>query len=124
MMLATPWAVAAMPPVVWSNLDLPAERFVHLVTQVAPDVQNLRSRRGQTMWYARIDNLDGALAWDWVEIRGGVFTLVDPMSVVSNISIQPNCEGADSERIVILNEWVHRIPWQRVVSAAVDGLAQ
>ena len=118
-MLTQPWAVAAWPQVFWGRRNVSGQKFAHLATQVLPPVEQIRGRRGQTIWWANLDSQDGAIAWDWVEVRGGVVSLVDPMAVMSNIEIEESDHHADTERIIVLNEWVHQIPWQNVVNEAL-----
>ena len=116
-MITQPWAVTCWPRVVWPNpIDL-APQLSHLATNILPDQTESPGRQGQTIWWASIEGKDGAIAWDWVEVRDGVVALVDPMTLASNIGVESI--DSESERIVALNEWVHQTPWQSVVRAAI-----
>jgi len=121
-MITQPWAIAAWPRVVWTRQTVSVLEFAHLSTQVLPAIGQVAGHRGQTVWWASHEGHDGAIAWDWVEVRGGV-CLVDPMTLVSNITIvdaadeEPASVDPDAERIVILNERVHQIAWQEVIGA-------
>lgn len=123
-MITQPWAIAAWPRVAWTRQTVSSLKFEHLSTQVQPAFGQVAGHRGQTVWWASHEGHDGAIAWDWVEIRGGV-CLVDPMTLVSNISMLEPVSGErasvdpDAERIVVLNERVHQIAWQEVVSAVL-----
>lgn len=116
-MLAQPWSVAGWEPVAWPRVANLGRQFSHLATNVLPQQADLAARQGQTIWWLNKSGQDGAIAWDWVEVRNGVVTLVDPMTLISNIDIDPLDD--DGERILILNEWVHQIPWHGVVCAAI-----
>ncbi len=123
-MITLPWAIAAWPQVTWTRQVISGLEFGHLSTQVLPGIGQVSGHRGQTVWWASHEGHDGAIAWDWVEIRGGV-CLVDPMTLISNISVldevtdKPLPADPDAERIVVLNERVHQIAWQDVVSAVL-----
>lgn len=124
-----PWTIPAWPHVVWSPKTVQPQRFTHLSTQVLPVEQSSLPRRGQTIWWANIEHGDGAIAWDWIEVRNGLITMLDPMTVISNIDIdldndgEPPIEvtngGLTDHRMIMLNAWVHEIEWQPVVRAAL-----
>jgi hypothetical protein len=100
-----------------------------LSTQVLPGEQPTHARRGQTIWWANIEEGDGAIAWDWVEVRSGLIAMLDPMTVISNIDIdldqfgdteiEATNGGLTDHRMIVLNQWVHEIQWQPVVRAAL-----
>ncbi len=116
------WSIISMPQVVWSRAEVMASRFEHGGTQIQQAADRALVRRGQTIWWMRIAGQSGAIAWDWVEVREGIVTMVDPMALLSNIAIDSTPTGEQfGDRLVALNEWVHRIPWQTVVSAELKG---
>ena len=123
-MITQPWAIAAWPQVAWTRQVVSSLEFAHLSTQVLPALGQVAGHRGQTVWWASHEGHDGAIAWDWVQVRGGV-CLVDPMTLVSNISLldqsndEPQATDPDAERIVALNERVHQLAWQDVVGAVL-----
>ena len=115
-----PWAIFSMPPVVWSRANVSASQFEHVSTRVDQGTEPAGGRRGQTIWCTQREGQDGAIAWDWVEVREGIVTMVDPLAVLSNISIGTQVVAAEEpHRLIVLNEWVHQMPWQSVVSAAL-----
>lgn len=115
-----PWAIFAMPQVVWSRANVSASQFEHATTRVDHENAPKSCRRGQTIWWTKLDEQEGAIAWDWVEVREGIVTMVDPMAVLSNIAIGSQVVAVEEQdRLIVLNEWVHQMPWQSVVSAAL-----
>jgi hypothetical protein len=75
--------------------------------------------RGEAVWGVVDDTCPLALCWEWAELRRGVVTLVDPMSVCSNVTLvaedgQPLSQG---RTLLAFNHVVHQLNWQRQVCA-------
>jgi hypothetical protein len=44
---------------------------------------------------------------------------LDPLALVSNIAFDSTNPKSDFQRTIILNEWLHKVPWQDAVSASL-----
>ena len=99
-----------------------ADELCHLGTTVSGDCDDFGRFLGHTFWGTSESKL--GVAFDWVEAVDGVFAMLDPMSVVSNIGFVDDTGASIPEFMtaVQLNRITHAIPWQaevaRVTSAA------
>lgn len=118
-----PWQIVAWPPVriglhEWHSK---VPRMRPLGASTHRDHSGLRY--GQAIWGADEQGFKFALAWDWREVSDGVATLLDPMSILSNVVLTDR-EGnsvSDCERTVYVNTSIYYLPWQdevRVKEAA------
>ncbi len=112
-------------PLVWRDGRAAPTELLHLHSKVCqPD--KAAGRFGYSVWYLPENEADLEvglmpwLGWDWVEVRDGVLALLDPLSLVSNIAFDGKNPKEDLHRTVILNEWLHKVPWQCAVSAALE----
>ncbi len=123
----SPWALRAWPPVLWQARQAAGLRLQHLNTSVTVRGSDREPTLGQTLWAARSsDGREAGLAWDWVQITRGVVTLADPLSVVSNLRLLGG-QGqvlTALEATRVLNEIVHRLPWQPEVNRTLRGPVQ
>lgn len=79
---------------------------------------------GQTLWADPDGEHAAGVAWDWIELRQGVYALADPLGLVSNLQfVDANGSALTPwETTRRLNELVRSLPWQaevrRVLHAA------
>ncbi|HET7527238.1 MAG TPA: hypothetical protein VFK10_14960 [Burkholderiaceae bacterium] len=81
---------------------------------------------GQTIWAAAAGGAQAGMAWDWIQLVGGVVAMADPLSVVTNLRLV-NPEGATLSQLESLrhfNELVHQLPWQDEVERVLAINAQ
>jgi hypothetical protein len=96
----------------------------HLSTQVTQpaDAAVGLGPLGQTLWAWKGDEGAVGLAWDWVQLQGGVVAMADPMAVLTNLRLV----GLAGEMLTPyesarhFNAMVHALPWQDVVEQAVE----
>ncbi|HEU5295221.1 MAG TPA: hypothetical protein VFU71_10555 [Burkholderiaceae bacterium] len=81
---------------------------------------------GQTIWAAHAAGAQAGMAWDWIQLAGGVVAMADPLSVVSNLRLlSPEGTALSSlESQRRLNEVVHMLPWQDEVERVLMISAQ
>ena len=109
-----PWIISSWPIIERSSELTPqiATDLEHLGTIVSGDCDEYGRLLGHTLW--GIVDLKIGLAWDWTETLDGVFSLSDPMSVISNIGFVDG-NGAhipEAMAVVRLNGIAHALPWQ------------
>ena len=78
---------------------------------------------GDSVWLGVINGRSVGVAWEWIELRAGVFMLTDPNSILSNIRFLTQ-DGAEQEHLaslVSLNRLVHHLPWQPAVCAVAPA---
>ncbi len=92
-----------------------AKRFECLGRSVDPGDPRTGMRRGQILWGGVMEGAMVGMAWDWREVTHGVVALADPMSILSNVSlVDRQAEVLEPPaRIVLLNDTVYRLPWQK-----------
>lgn len=116
-----PWSLRAWPPLLWQAGAPARVRFYHLGTRIAFSGDPLCPPAGQTVWAASADDGEAGMAWDWIQITGGVVAIADPMSVISNLRLV----GGEGEVLTahaaarFLNEFVRELPWQTEVQRAL-----
>ena len=111
-----------LKPIVWRDGRPAPTEMVHVHHKVCqPD--KTAGRFGYSVWYLPEEETGDVpwLGWDWVEVRDGVLALLDPLSLVSNIAFDKTHPKDDFQRTIILNEWLHKVPWQSAVSASLVG---
>ncbi|MDQ2950115.1 MAG: hypothetical protein M3Y27_29955 [Acidobacteriota bacterium] len=114
-----PWLIASWPiieRVVDPTIGI-ANEFEHLGTTVSGDYDDFGRFLGHTFW--GISDSTVGIAWDWVEATDGVFAMLDPMGVVSNIGFVDAAGSSVPDFIaaVQLNRITHALPWQLQVSS-------
>ncbi|MDT7833788.1 hypothetical protein [Aquabacterium sp. OR-4] len=121
-----PWAIRAWPPILWQLTKSNSLPLQHLCTQVSPANDPAFRSLGQTLWAASCQHGRAAMAWDWVELSEGVFAMVDPMAIVTNLRLVddqgeplPSMETARH-----INGIVHGLPWQQAVEQAISQSPQ
>lgn len=122
----SPWALRAWPPVLWQAGQAEGLQLRHLNTSITVIGRGHQPTLGQTLWAAQSDGHEAGLAWDWVQLTQGVVTLADPLSVVSNLRLLGG-QGqvlTAMEATRVLNEIVHRLPWQPEVTRTLRGPVQ
>jgi hypothetical protein len=115
------WVVCAWPPLLWQASQAPQLQLAHLGTRVLTFGDEQSPCSGQTLWGDATEERSAGVAWDWVEIHGGVVAMSDPMGLVTNIRLL-DARGEtlpDREAAVQLNQLVHELPWQNVVRRAL-----
>lgn len=121
--MTPPWIVCAWPPVLCQEALPPPMRLVHRGTHVLPGSDAQQPTCGQTLWASVEDDTQAGVAWDWVELRAGVFALADPLGLVTNLQF------LDSSGTVLgphatacrLNALVRSLPWQAEVRRALHA---
>lgn len=118
-----PWALRAWPALLWQAHGEARVQFQHVSTRIAFGGDPRCPPAGQTLWAAHGDDGDAGMAWDWVQIARGVVAIADPMSVVTNLRIVG--DGGEvltaTESALVLNQWVHALPWQSEVQRALHA---
>lgn len=121
-MKLSPWAVVSWPVVEWY---IPKQRskwppFSHGVTGAHRD-DAACLHRGTSLWIGMLDNQSIGLAWDWVEVRGGVVALIDPNGICSNLRLLHDQDHGQSELATCLSLYrlVHGLDWQPAAVAAI-----
>jgi len=112
-----PWIVCSWPPVLWQDHAPPRLQLVHLGTRVLAAGPRPRPSCGQTLWADARGERSAGVAWDWVELRPGVYALADPYGMVTNLQLV-DAQGeslSPSDAARRLNQMVHALPWQAEV---------
>ena len=97
-----------------SELERTITRMEHLGTSVCIDTENADKRCGQALWGAELNGHRVGIAWDWAEVVRDVVAMVDPMKILSNITVVDE-DGRRLEaqhQIVALNNAIHELHWQ------------
>jgi hypothetical protein len=119
---AAPWILRAWAPVLWQAHCTAQLHFVHLDTRVVR--AESRGTAGQTFWIGPHDDGEAGMAWDWVQLDGGVVAMADPMAVITNLRLLDEdghvLTAWQSARY--LNALVHGLPWQEEVCRALDDV--
>ena len=116
-----PWTLRAWPPLLWQVDQHMRLSLRHLGTQITQASAGTRSY-GQTLWAGASDSGEAGMAWDWVELCGGIVAMADPMAVVTNLKLL----GPEGELLTVhesarhLNEIVHALPWQFEVERTLE----
>jgi hypothetical protein len=66
------------------------------------------------------------MAWDWVQLQGGVLAMADPMAVLTNLRLVGD-EGAQLTPYESARHYcsiVHALPWQTAVEHAIAQALQ
>ena len=110
------WQVISWSPVVTTveAFEREVAKLRHLGTTVHEAESGGGQRQGQVLWGVDEPSHEIGIAWDWAEVRADVVALVDPMKVLSNVTLVDD-DGVcldDSRRIVHLNNAIHGLQWQ------------
>lgn len=121
----------AWPAVLSPQQDFVRASFRHWGTLIKNPGSLPGGRSGRTTWVSgKAPTL--VLAWDWTEALPWIVVLSNPMKISSNVELQ-RAPGQALDRdacVVVLNDVVNRLPWQRAVrrqlreSAQPFGMAQ
>jgi hypothetical protein len=116
--MTPPWIVRAWSPVVWPIQGAPGLDLVHLGTRVVNAGSEAQPRVGQTLWGSPVSEGSAGVAWDWIELRPGVFVMSDPLGLVTNLQlVDANGEVLSGLQAALrLNQIVNLLPWQDVVT--------
>ena len=117
-----PWTLRAWPPLLWQVSSPSPLRLQHLGTQVSQPGDAVNGPFGQTLWAWRGDEGAVGMAWDWVQLQGGVVAMADPMAVVTNLRLLGD-EGemlSPYQSARHFNAIVHALPWQHVVALTLE----
>jgi hypothetical protein len=117
-----PWTVRAWPPLLWQASCTSQLHFVHLGTRVVR--AESRAPAGQTFWIGPAEAGEAGMAWDWVQLDGGVVAMADPMAVVSNLRLIDAAGHVLTswQAALHLNSLVHGLPWQDEVCRLLDDV--
>jgi hypothetical protein len=120
--LATPArTVCAWPPLMWKARCTPELHFVHLDTRVLTLGGPSCLSSGETLW-GNPKPYAAGVAWEWVQLRHGVYAMADPMGLITNLRLV----GADGQTLtntqmaLHLNQLVHTLPWQDEVLRVLE----
>jgi hypothetical protein len=110
------WQVISWSPVVTTVPAFEREiaKLRHLGTSVHTEELENGLRQGQVLWGVDEPSYAIGIAWDWAEVREDVVAVVDPMKVLSNVTLVDEngvCLN-ESSRIVYLNSAIHELRWQ------------
>jgi hypothetical protein len=116
--------VCPWPTVFWQDAATLPLHLVHRATHVSAPGDAEHPPCGQTLWADPDRDLAAGVAWDWIELREGVYALADPFGLVTNLQFT-DADGKPLppwETAARLNVLVHSLPWQaevrRVLGAA------
>jgi hypothetical protein len=115
--------VCAWPPVLWQEDATPRLHLVHRGTHVLTHGDDAQQPSGQTLWAEMAGDFTAGVAWDWVELRDGVYAIADPLGLVTNLQLL-DASGSvlgPFETARRLNMLVHALPWQAEVRRALDA---
>ena len=121
-----PWTVRAWPALLWQVDNLRPLPMRHLGTRVTNPGDQVSRTSGQTIWAALAASGQAGMAWDWIQLAGGVVAMADPLSVVTNLRLV-NSDGralSSLESLRHLNEVVRRLSWQGEVERVLAINAQ
>ena len=118
------WIVCAWPTLLWQASRAPQLHLAHLGTRVLTFGDEESPCSGQTLWGDSSDERAAGVAWDWVEIRGGVVAMADPLGLVTNLRLLDSRGEAltSLELAVQLHQMVHALPWQSEVKRALGQM--
>jgi hypothetical protein len=108
----------------WQEAAAAPLHLVHQGTHVLTAGDSARQPCGQTLWAEAAGNRTAGVAWDWVELREGVYALADPLGLVSNLQFV-DADGdvlGPYETARRLNELVRELPWQAEVRRVLSAL--
>jgi hypothetical protein len=96
--------------------------LVHLGTSVSSPRDRAVQLCGQTLWADAARERSAGVAWDWIELRHGVYAMADPLGLVTNLQLLDADGSALDERTAMLrlNLWVHSLPWQQEVLRTLE----
>lgn len=125
-MLNCSWMIVSAPKIEWYLPETVADwpDFRHLRSSVVSEATKSTYRRGDTLWGARlVDDTVLYLAWEWVEIRDGVISLVDPNAILSNACFIDEQGEPLSHLIstICTMRLVHGMNWAEWVTATLRG---
>ncbi len=117
-----PWTLHAWPPLLWQVGRALPSGLRHLYTQVTYAGDPVYGTAGQTMWGNSSAQGEVGLAWDWMQLEGGVLAMADPMAVITNLRLVGHAGQmlTSYEAAQHYCAMVHALPWQQVVEWAVD----
>ena len=120
--MSPPWIVSAWPTVLWQAGANEPLHLVHLGTSVSSPRDRAVQLCGQTLWADAARERSAGVAWDWIELRHGVYAMADPLGLVTNLQLLDADGSALDERTAMLrlNLWVHSLPWQREVQRTLE----
>jgi len=124
MVTQTPsWMVFAWPPLLCQAGEAPPLRFSHLGTRVLSVGDEGMPSTGQTVWGETTDQRAAGVAWDWVEISGGIVAMADPLGLISNLRfVSEDGEPlAERDAALRLHRMVYALPWQTEVRRALHA---
>lgn len=107
-------------PMDMSELEQTITRMQHLGTSVRLDADDSEKRCGQALWGAEVKGHRIGIAWDWAEVVRDVVAMVDPMKILSNITLVAD-DGTTLDprhQIVALNNAVHELHWQAQIRSS------
>jgi hypothetical protein len=104
-----------------------SKRLRHASTSINSGQNTTRAiSMGQVLWTADFEGRSKiGVASDWAEITSRYVVLLDPMSFVCNVSVV-NAEGKalnDEDKVVLVNDCIHSLPWQKALLDARRRLA-
>ena len=122
------WPVQELLVSSLNSEPLQPSNWAHYRTDCRPPSQCMVGhevgREGATVWVSTDGPMRAVIAWEWIEISGGILVLADPVSLASNLHFVGNVEGmeslnAKSRKVLLLNAIVHSLRWQERVLAEV-----
>lgn len=122
--LTPAWIVCAWPTLLWQASRALQLRLAHLGTRVFTLGDEESPCSGQTLWGDSSEERAAGVAWDWVEFRGGVVAMADPLGLVTNLRLLDSRGEAltSLELAVQLHQMVHALPWQSEVKRALGQM--
>lgn len=81
---------------------------------------------GHATWAANLDAKTVVISWQWAEMRPGIITILDPMTLVSNMRIL-RLDGVclnDEITLIHLNNIVYSVRWQTHIRTSTSLVTQ
>lgn len=109
----------------WRRVEVTPTEFSKAVRQMRclgvsvrdGDTSRETGRQGETVWGGDFHGHKIGLAWEWGEVSEGVVALVDPLTILSNVSVitDDGVAFGSGDLILQLNCAVNALKWQPAV---------
>jgi hypothetical protein len=116
-------SIPAWQVITWQSVNTDVDEWRNTVTKLRHLGTSVHVDPGGALMYGQVlwgtesdDDQRVGMAWDWCEVRKNVVALVDPMTIITNLSL--NDGGvclSDAQRLLYLNDAIHDLPWQDAI---------
>ncbi|WP_284620494.1 hypothetical protein [Aquabacterium humicola] len=115
----------AWPAVLSPQHEFQRAAFRHWGTLIKNPQKLPGCRSGRTVWVSS-KSPSMVLSWEWSEALPWIVVMANPMKVSTNVELlHAHGEAMDRDAcVVVLNDVVNRLPWQRWVRRQLRGELQ